>query len=281
VISDINIVRLEQFKKELEPLGIKIIAVKCDVSNQADINNLAKIAISEMNVIHFLFSNAGIYMGGPYEYFPLEKWEKIMNVNIWGMILVVKAFIGQMLKQKFGHIIVTSSIAGSIGSGGVIAYSTTKFANSGFCEALYGEYKNKGINVSILCPFPLNTNLIENFEFSFSPDLLNKYSPEATKKGIEAIKNYYWKEFTKKGSGFLGGLELDKATKRFLKKVSKKKLYIFDRRYGRLFQLIRGLWPKLYKYILNLSGTRHNKLYEQSFQEFIKAASQTKETNKI
>ncbi|TFG07465.1 MAG: SDR family oxidoreductase [Promethearchaeota archaeon] len=272
VISDINMERLEQVKNKAANFGVKVISAKCDVTDQNQVKDLVKIAMNQMDEIHFLFSNAGIYMGGPFEHFSMDQWNRIMEVNVWGMIFVVKGFINKFLEQGFGHVIITSSIAGSLGAGAVTAYSTTKFANSGFGEAIYGEYYERGLNVSIVCPFPLRTNLIENFQFSFPPEIFDGLEEDAIERGLKAAKSYYWKEFTKKGSGFFGGFEVERAVKRIMKKIRKKKLYIFDRRYGRFFQYLRGFSPWIYKKILNLAGKRHNELVEQSIEEFKKAA---------
>ncbi|MHA1491664.1 MAG: SDR family NAD(P)-dependent oxidoreductase [Promethearchaeota archaeon] len=277
VLSDINVKGLEQVKKEIESFGVKVIAVNCDVTKQTDVKDLAETSISEMADIHFLFSNAGIFMGGPFEFFSINQWKKIINVNILGMIHAVQAFIPKMIEQEFGHVIVTSSIAGSMGSGAVLAYSTTKFANSGFCEALYGEFKGRGIDVSIICPFPIKTNLIENYEFAFPPNLFEKLDADSVEIGKKAAKRFYWNEFTKKSGpfmGFCGGFEIERAINRILKKISKKKLYVFDRRYGRFFVFWKGFWPGIYKFFLKLSGKRHVELIDQTFKEAIKTAKQ-------
>lgn len=278
VISDINMENLEKVKKEIESLDIKVFAMKCDVSNQDDVKQLANESIYFLKDIHFVFSNAGIAMGGPFVNFTNDLWKKIIDVNIWGLINVVSSFIPKMLEQYYGHIIVTSSIAGTLGTGGLNPYNTTKFANAGFCESIYGEYHSKGIEVSIICPFPIKTNLIERAGFSFPSNLLNYYQISCEKLGLtkdmeiykrgiqEAInkaKEFYWNEFTaNKGvlRGFGGGVNIEKAVKVYLKKISKKKLYIFERKYGRLFQSIKGLSNYSYKTILNILGQRHIKL---------------------
>ena len=274
-ISDINIARLEQTKEDIESIGVKVISCKCDVANEKEVKNMAENAIAEFTDIHFLFSNVGIAMGGPFEYFTLDHWEKIIKVNLWGMIYCVRAFIPRMLEQGYGHVIVTSSMAGSLGTGGMIPYCTTKFANSGFCEALYGEYKRKGIDVSIICPFPLKTNLIETVGMSIPPELFEGLSPEAIEHGIKHGKKYYWEIYNEdKGplSGFCGGFPVERSVNRFMKKISRKKLYIYDRRYGRLLQWLRGQWPGLYKHVLNDLGKKHFELIEDTFEEAVKAA---------
>lgn len=269
LISDINLERLEQAKNHLRSFGVNVIGMKCDVTKRSDVTKMADKALNKMGEIHFLFSNAGVAMGGPFEHFTLSSWKRIININLWGMIHVISEFIPKFLSQGFGHVIVTSSIAGSLGVGGLVPYSTTKFANSGFCEALYGEYKSKGIDVSIVNPFPLKTNLIETVGISFPSELMEEHSAESLQKGISRAKEYYWENFcAKRGlrTGFCGGFNVDRSIDIYLKKIRKKKLYIFERRYGRFFQFIRGFFPRLYKKILSILGKRHTNLLNETFK---------------
>jgi len=272
VISDINLERLEKVKKELEAYQIKVVSMKCDVSKKSDIKSLRDISFSSMQRIHFLFSNAGIAAGGHFEDFSNDVWKNIFNINVWGMINLVHAFIPKMLEQGFGHVIVTSSIAGIFGVGGLIPYSTTKFANFGFCEALYGEFKDRGLDVSIICPFPIKTNLMETANMSYSPDLLTKYSQDQLTKGNEIGKKYYWDKFTE------GGYELEPAILLYLKKIAKKKLYISERKLTRFLFLIKGLWPNLYKKFVRKKGAEHCNLLNESTQKAIEAMERISKT---
>lgn len=269
VITDINIERLEETKKELEVFGVKVLAEKCDVTKQLEVKKLTKAAIDEMRDIHFLFSNAGIAVGGIFETLTMAQWDRIINVNIYGMINMVKEFVPKMIEQGFGHIIVTGSIASTIGIGGLGPYNTTKFANAGFCESLYGEYHQKGINVSIICPFPLKTNLMETAGIGIQPELLEGIKPDIMKKAIDAGKAHYWTEFTEKKSifkGYAGGFSVERSIKRYLKKIKKKKLYIFERRYGRILQFLKGFWPGAYKKFIGAMGKRHLALLDSTIK---------------
>ncbi|HME53944.1 MAG TPA: SDR family oxidoreductase [Candidatus Lokiarchaeia archaeon] len=269
VISDINMERLAKVKEEITQRGGTAIALMCDVTDATQTSNLAKNAIGECRDIHFLFSNAGIASGGLFPYITTSQWDNIIKINVWGMINTITAFIPKMLEQGFGHVIQTSSIAGSIGVGGLIPYSTTKFANAGFCEALYGECRDKGINVSIICPFPLKTNLIENAGVGYPPELENGYDQDVVAKAFAAGKAHYWNEFTKRAfitSGFGGGMDVDFSVKKYLKAIQKKRLYIFENRLGRLFQCFRGLSPLLYTKIIRILGKRHCRLISDTYK---------------
>lgn len=278
VISDIKLDRLEQTKKEIGAFGVKVYAQKCDVTNTIEIKKFAKNTIKEMGNIHFLFSNAGIAVGGPFEHLMISQWDRILNINMYGMIHVVRAFIPKLIEQGFGHVIVTASIAGTIGIGGLAPYSTSKFANAGFCEALYGEFSHRGIDVSILSPFPLLTNLIETAGFGIPAHLLSDLDPKRMQEEIKIGMQDYWAEFTKKQSilkGFAGGFTVQRATKRYLKKIRKKKLYIYERRYGRMLQFLQGAWPAMYKRFLRSKGKTHVKLMNTIVDQVVQKSKRT------
>ncbi|MFX1392876.1 MAG: SDR family NAD(P)-dependent oxidoreductase [Promethearchaeota archaeon] len=278
VISDINMERLELLRKELEQFPIKVVTVNCDVTKNSQVKKLAKISIEELGDIYFLFSNAGIATGGPFEHINQAQWEKTININLFGMYYVVKAFISKLLEQKFGHIIVTASIAGTLGVGGLNPYNTSKFANAGFCESLYSEYNHKGIDVSVICPFPIRTNLIDSVGFGISPERLEGIDANVMQEALELGKRHYWEEFTKKqrlSHGFAGGFPVERAVKRFIKKIKKKKLYIFERRYGRTMQFLQGFNPGFYRKLLKSLGIRHLELINEATEIALEFARKT------
>lgn len=275
LLSDIDIERLEQTKEELTQYNVKVVTMKCDVTKQIDAKKQVKKAISELGEIHFLFSNAGIAVGGKLEDLLMTQYNRIIDINLYGMINVIKAFMPTLASQGFGHVIVTSSIAGTVGIGGLSPYNTTKFANAGFCESLYGEFHSKGINVSIVCPFPLKTNLIESVGIGISSDLLAEIEPAIIKEAIEVGKIHYWEKFTEKCSiqkGFAGGFTVERAVKRYIKKIRKKKLYIYERRYGRLLLFLKGFWPGLYKRFLDSIGQKHISLISETIDMCVEMA---------
>ncbi len=268
VLSDINMTRLEEVKQVLSKYLVNVVTVRCDVTKEQEVNELAKLAIANFKTVDLLFSNAGIASAGFTKYIEMDQWDRIIHINLYGMIHCVRAFLPKMLEQGSGHIIVTSSIAGTLGTGGLGPYNATKFANSGFCESLYGEYKSQGINVSIVSPFPLKTNLIETVGINIPPHLTDNLSPDTVKNAIDAGKKYYWERFTaKKGmlTGFCGGTDTDVAVANYIRQIANKKLYIFEKWNGRFFQLMRGFWPGMYKMFLSILGKRNTKLLSECY----------------
>jgi short-subunit dehydrogenase len=260
VISDINMDRLEQVGEELMKMGVEVNSYHCNVTKRNEVNSLLEHVKNDFAALHFLFSNAGLAVGGQFELFSRDQWKSIIDVNISGCINMVSTFLPKMLEQGFGHVIVTSSIAGIIGVGGLIPYSTTKFANYGFCEALYGEFHSRGIDVSVICPFPLKTNLIENAQFSLDPDIMKDVPQEKVQDIVNMGKEYFWEEFTK------DSLDISEAVEIYLKKIAKKKFYVCERRIPRLIYLIKGLWPNLAKKMVQKFGTENCELLNDSYQ---------------
>ena len=260
VISDINMDRLEQVKEELEKMGVEVHAYHCNVTKRNEVNSLLEHVKTDFTDLHFLYSNAGLAIGGQFELFSRDQWKSIIDVNIFGCINMISSFLPKMLDQGFGHVIVTSSIAGIIGVGGLIPYSTTKFANYGFCEALYGEFHPRGIDVSVICPFPLKTNLIENAQFSLDPDIMKDVPQEKLQYIVNMGKKHFWDEFTK------DALDVSEAVEIYLKKIAKKKFYICERRLPRVIFLMKGLLPNVAKRMVQNIGIVNCELVNDSYQ---------------
>jgi short-subunit dehydrogenase len=260
IISDINMERLEQVKEELEKMGVEVYAYHCNVTKRNEVNSLFEHVNTDFTDLHFLFSNAGLAVGGQFELFSRDQWRSIIDVNISGCVNMVSSFLPKMLEQGFGHVIVTSSIAGIIGVGGLIPYSTTKFANYGFCEALYGEFHSRGIDVSVICPFPLKTNLIETAQFSLDSNLMKDVPQEKLQYIVNMGKKHFWEEFTK------DALDVSEAVEIYLKKIAKKKFYVCERRLPHVIYLLKGLWPNLAKKMVLKLGIGNCELINDSYQ---------------
>ena len=87
LLSDINMEKLEKVKKITESYGVKVVTNSCDVTKRLKVENLAKSAMNEFEDIHFIFSNAGIAVGGYFEDIELSQWKRIININIWLLLL--------------------------------------------------------------------------------------------------------------------------------------------------------------------------------------------------
>jgi NAD(P)-dependent dehydrogenase (short-subunit alcohol dehydrogenase family) len=112
-----------------------------------------------------VFSNAGIVVAGPIAQMTHEDWRWVIDIDLWGSIHAVEAFLPRLLEQGTGgHIAFTASFAGLMPNVGLGAYSVAKYGVVGLAENLAREVKDNGIGVSVLCPMVVDTKLMSNSE---------------------------------------------------------------------------------------------------------------------
>jgi NAD(P)-dependent dehydrogenase (short-subunit alcohol dehydrogenase family) len=146
---------LEEAAAHLKAKGIAAEWIAADASQPEEIARIADAALGQLGAIDILVNNAGATWGAPAEDYPLEAWDKVMNLNIRSIFLMSQA-VGKrsMIPRQHGRIINIASIAGLAGSADVafIAYGTSKGAVVNFTRTLAGEWGRYGINVNALAP---------------------------------------------------------------------------------------------------------------------------------
>jgi short-subunit dehydrogenase len=115
--------------------------------------------------IDILINNAGIACGGPFTAIPVEQWERLMQVNLLAPIRLTTKFLPDMIARRSGHIVNVSSVAGLIGTPGLVAYSTAKWGLRGFGEALANEVEMYGIAVTTIYPYFARTPILDAPQF--------------------------------------------------------------------------------------------------------------------
>lgn len=164
-LVDIDRNALDQTASEVERASARCHKYTVDVSNRARVNELAEKVNSEMGGIDMLINNAGVVVVGEFLDVPLEEWERIMAINFWGAVYMLMAFLPAMVKRGSGHVVNVSSMGGLAGSPAETHYGASKFAVSGMSEALYNEVANKGIKVTLVCPSPIETNILRSARY--------------------------------------------------------------------------------------------------------------------
>lgn len=160
VIADKDEQRLKAVQNEIEDIGSRAIIKQLDVSDKTQVQELAHSVIQEFGRVDILHNNAGVSVGGKIEDSSLEDWEWLLNINLWGVIYGIYYFLPYMIKQKYGHIINTSSVLGLAATPATGIYSTAKFAIVGLGEALRPELNRYGIGVTTVCPGIINTRIV-------------------------------------------------------------------------------------------------------------------------
>lgn len=147
---------LKHAAAELNAAGIDADWIAADCAKEADLRGLADEAIRRMGHIDILVNNAGAAWGAPAEDYPVEAWDKVMNLNIRGYFILSQHIAKHsMIARRQGRIINIASIAGLGGNPSgmqTIAYNTSKGAAINFTRALAGEWGAYGITVNAICP---------------------------------------------------------------------------------------------------------------------------------
>jgi sorbitol-6-phosphate 2-dehydrogenase len=148
VVADVNYEKAEEVSKSLEDS----IAVKVDVTNSDDVNEMVNLTLEKYGTVDLLVSNAAILIAKPINEFPDEQWKKVIDVSLMGYFLCAKAVSKIMINNKKGNIIQINSKSGKKGSAKNSAYATAKFGGIGFTQSLALELAEYGIRVNAICP---------------------------------------------------------------------------------------------------------------------------------
>ncbi len=147
---------LEESAAHLQSKGIDTRWIAADASQPAEIERVAADAMQRLGQVDILVNNAGATWGAPAEDYPIDAWDKVMNLNIRSIFLMSQA-IGKasMLPRRSGRIINIASIAGLAGNTAdmkMVAYNTSKGAVVNFTRTLAGEWGQFGITVNAIAP---------------------------------------------------------------------------------------------------------------------------------
>ncbi|MDR1658665.1 MAG: SDR family oxidoreductase [Deltaproteobacteria bacterium] len=154
--------RLKILTDWLSSSGRQAVYHVTDVTKPADSLELVKLALTEYGKVDAIFLNAGIMPNGPLSKLLIDEWEQMVDVNLKGVINGVAAVLPEFIRQKSGHVIATSSVAGiKVYSGGGV-YCATKWAVRALMEALRIESAEEGTNIrtATIYPAAINTELL-------------------------------------------------------------------------------------------------------------------------
>src|SRR5699024_8945248 len=135
---------------------------KADVADEADVKDAVTKISSEFDSIDILINNAGMMGSGPFLESTTENFEKMMQVNVFGMYHMLKAVLPSMVDQESGDVVNIVLVAGHRSGLGGLLYSATKYAVIGMTEGHLKEMRSHNIWMSYLSPSAVNTALISN-----------------------------------------------------------------------------------------------------------------------
>ena len=163
VVTDINMEGARQVAEEIGGL-----AIACDVSVEAEVNNLVAESEKQLGPIDLFFNNAAVATGGNPLNTPIDVWQDQWNINVMAHVYAVRAVLPGMLARGQGYLLHTASMAGILTSQGNLTYATTKHAVVGLAEWLSITYHDEGIRVSLLAPLGVRTPMLGDLSSPFA-----------------------------------------------------------------------------------------------------------------
>jgi short-subunit dehydrogenase len=157
--------REEELHRVQQTAGLgndRCLVIPMDMSDLSQFPEKTAQVLKHFGDIDYVFHNAGISQRSFVKDTSLDIDQKVMNVNFFGVVALTKAVLPHFLSKKKGHFIVTSSLVGKFGTPMRSAYSASKHALHGFFESLRAETWRDGVQVTIVCPGYIKTNISIN-----------------------------------------------------------------------------------------------------------------------
>lgn len=171
--------RIESITKTIQDKGGKALAVGTDVTNYAQVQHLVATAIKEFGHVDVLINNAGLMQQSPLDSQKVDEWNRMIDINIKGVIYGISAMLPHMQSRKSGHIINVASVAGHKVTPAGSVYCATKHAVRAISEGLRQEVKPYNIRTTIISPGAVDTELPSHI------------THEASAKGIQGFYKDY------------------------------------------------------------------------------------------
>lgn len=156
VVCSRKVEACEEVSRQLEQLGVKSLALACDITNPDDVKNVIERTVEAFGTIDILVNNSGATWGAPAAEMPYEAWQKVMDVNVNGTFLMSQAAGKVMIEKGGGKIVNISSVAGLGGTDprfmDTIGYNTSKGAVITMTKDLAAKWGQHNINVNAIAP---------------------------------------------------------------------------------------------------------------------------------
>lgn len=160
-VTDLRLQSARETVGQIVDAGGEARAYAMDVADPARVRHALAEIQHELGNPSILVNNAGIAVGGLFLDTSLESWQKVVSINLMGVVHCCQAFVPVMaLAGRPGHVVNIASMLGYTAMRGVTAYCATKFGVVGFSEALRAELHEHSIGVSAICPGIIRTNII-------------------------------------------------------------------------------------------------------------------------
>ena len=145
--------------KQCEELGVKALALRCNVAEAGDVKTMVDTALKAFGTIDILVNNAGITRDGLLMMMKEEDFDAVISTNLKGAYLCMKAVCRPMMKQRCGRIVNISSVVGLRGNAGQVNYAASKAGVIGMTKSAAKELASRGITVNAVAPGFIETDM--------------------------------------------------------------------------------------------------------------------------
>jgi NADP-dependent 3-hydroxy acid dehydrogenase YdfG len=170
--------RLQSLADELTGRGGKAIALSTDVTDYGQVKRLVDSGVQTFGRLDVMINNAGLMPQSLLERFKIDEWDRMIDVNIKGVLYGIAAALPYMKEQKSGHVINVSSVAGHKVRPGGTVYSATKHAVRVISEGLRQEVKPYNIRTTVISPGAVDTELPNTITDPLVADAMRKFYDE-------------------------------------------------------------------------------------------------------
>lgn len=176
--------RLEKLAKEIEDKGGRALVIEADVTDQSQANGAVERTAKELGRLDTVVNNAGVMLLGPIVGAPTEEWERMISLNIMGLLYTAHAALPHLLKaadgppRRVADLINISSVAGRVARSHVGVYNLTKFGVGAFSESLRQEVTGRHVRVSLVEPGAVKTELADHLRPEIREQLFKRFNIE-------------------------------------------------------------------------------------------------------
>jgi SDR family mycofactocin-dependent oxidoreductase len=152
---------LRETAKLVEELGRRCLPLAVDVRDSAQVDAAVEQTVKDLGSLDVVVANAGIVSTGPLEAVSDQVWRQLVDTNLSGVFHTLRAAIPVMRRQRFGRIVVTSSMGGRMGIPDLAAYNATKWGIIGLAKSVALEVAKEGVTVNVICPTTTQTPMVQ------------------------------------------------------------------------------------------------------------------------
>jgi NAD(P)-dependent dehydrogenase (short-subunit alcohol dehydrogenase family) len=166
LVTDLDDERASTVAGEISEAGGVAVALRCDVARSEDFVAARDHCLEEFGAVDVVVNNVGVLVAGRPELIPVDEWQRVLDLNVLGVVRSNEVFLPLLMEQGRGHVVNTASASGIVN----YAYDRTPYAASKaavvmLSEALFLYLRPYGVGVSCLCPAGVATNILEQIRF--------------------------------------------------------------------------------------------------------------------